>query len=117
MSLQSGATRGGTRHGSLPPENIRSLVKSVIDKRKSEVTQNGENLNLDDTVKGLVGDECLVTDVQLEKSCGVGPVQNCLIRARPETSNPSNLLIRKMTKIFGLCIRNYLEQGSVRSRK
>ena len=29
MSLQSGATRGGTRHGSLPPENIRSLVKGL----------------------------------------------------------------------------------------
>ena len=29
MSLQSGATRGGTRRGSLPPENIRSLVKGL----------------------------------------------------------------------------------------
>ena len=29
MSLQSGASRGGTRRGKLPPEKIRSLVKGL----------------------------------------------------------------------------------------
>ena len=37
------------------------------------------DLNLDDTVKGLIGDECLVTDVQLEQSCRVRSVQDCFI--------------------------------------
>ena len=37
------------------------------------------DLNLDDTVKGLIGDKCLVTDVQLEQSCRVRSVQDCFI--------------------------------------
>ena len=48
------------------------------------------DLNLDDTVKGLIGDKCLVTDVQLEQSCRVRSVQDRLIRPCPETSNLSD---------------------------
>ena len=44
------------------------------------------DLNLDNAVKGLISDECLVTDVELEQGCRVRPVQDCFIRARPKTS-------------------------------
>ena len=42
--------------------------------------------NLDDAVKGLISDERLVTDVELEQGRRVGAVQDCFIRARPEAS-------------------------------
>ena len=40
-------------------------------------------VHLDDTVKRLISDESLVTDVQLQQSRWVSPVQDCFIRARP----------------------------------
>ena len=42
------------------------------------------DLNLNDTVKRLISDECLVTDVKLEQCSRVGPVQDCFVRASPE---------------------------------
>ena len=44
------------------------------------------DLNLDNAVKGLISDERLVTDVEFEQGRGVGPVQDCFIRARSKTS-------------------------------
>ena len=44
------------------------------------------DLNLDNAVKGLISDERLVTDVEFEQGRGVGAVQDCFIRARPEAS-------------------------------
>ena len=43
------------------------------------------DLNLDDAVKGLISDKCLVTDVKLEQGCRMRPNQDCFIRARPKT--------------------------------
>ena len=43
------------------------------------------DLNLDDAVKGLISDKCLVTDVKLEQGCRMRPIQDCFIRARPKT--------------------------------
>ena len=42
------------------------------------------DVHLDDTVKRLISDESLVTDVQLQQSRWVSPVQDCFIRARPK---------------------------------
>ena len=41
-------------------------------------------VHLDDTVKRLISDKSLVTDVQLQQSRWVSPVQDCFIRARPK---------------------------------
>ena len=41
-------------------------------------------VHLDDAVKRLISDESLVTDVQLQQSRWVSPVQDCFIRARPK---------------------------------
>ena len=40
-------------------------------------------LDLDDAVEGLVGDEGLVPDVQLEHGCRVSFVNNCIILPCP----------------------------------
>ena len=54
--------------------------RHLIPECLNDVQYKIENdLNLDDTIKGLIGDKCLVTDVQLEQSCGVGPVQDSFI--------------------------------------
>ena len=48
-------------------------------------------MNLDDAVKGLISDERLVTDVELQQGRRVGPVQDCFIRARPEASTSDSV--------------------------
>ena len=40
-------------------------------------------LDLDDTVEGLVGDESLVPNVQLEHGCRVCSVDNCMVLSCP----------------------------------
>ena len=80
-------------------------------------------VHLDDTVKRLISDESLVTDVQLQQSRWVSPVQDCFIRARPKTwlelkhQMPimTALMIRQGKVLWFLIA--HLEQGSVRSRK
>ena len=49
------------------------------------------DLNLDNAVKGLISDERLVTDVELQQGRRVGPVQDCFIRARPEASTSDSV--------------------------
>ena len=41
------------------------------------------SLDLDDAVKGLVGDEGLVPDVQLQQRCRMSFVDNCMILPCP----------------------------------
>ena len=40
--------------------------------------------DLNNAVEGLIGDEGLVADVELEESSGVSPVEHRLVGARPE---------------------------------
>ena len=40
-------------------------------------------LDLDDAVEGLVGDEGLVPDVQLQQGCRMSSVDNCIILPCP----------------------------------
>ena len=41
------------------------------------------SLHLDDAVKGLVGDECLVSGVKLQQGCRMGSVNHCMVLPCP----------------------------------
>ena len=57
-------------------------------------------VHLDDTVKRLISDKSLVTDVQLQQSRWVSPVQDCFIRARPKIYLEFKHQMPKMTALM-----------------
>ena len=69
-----------------PPSKKVSCVCIAVQAPDGLVMNSAIHANLDDAVKGLISDERLVTDVELEQGRRVGAVQDCFIRARPEAS-------------------------------
>ena len=53
-------------------------------------------LHLDDAVKGLVGDECLVSDVKLQQGCRVCSVNHCMVLPSPRAGVGK---IKKLTAV------------------